>query len=371
MFEFYGFMDALCAVKKYFVFILIAALLFGGAGFCLAEMKNAAISDENHEPVAGHNVAVSEYYYVSGVMNSSSQKTKVEYDRSIALMASAMLNADYTRQSVFDTVIEEFEIEDLVSAKAEVKNKYADKIITNDLVGEYVTVSVLADSSILRIVVNTESDQISERLLALYKEKFVSSMEQINESGIECSYKVVADTKIGTANDSSHAPVSGGVSVKKYTVIFAVLGGAVAVCAVFALTLFVPVINRRSDVEGYKTPVISDKKEKLEFVLDSIDNRCTEKGEAVAFVICNGRTDIKRGKEYYARLNAKSAELGFDAKLCECVDIADKYDEYLKAKACGVAVIAVSYSNTKHKEYQKTLARLNENNIKVIGAVAV
>ena len=372
MFEHYGFLDALCAVKKYIIWIVIAAVLFGVFGIGIASAKNDAMNDENYVAEKQTAVIVSEYYFVSGTMKENEEKNQLQYNRDIALAASAMLNADYTRQSVFDIVIEEFEIERLMGNRAEIRNKYADKVITNQLVGEFVTVAVLPDSSILKIVVNTEDENISERLLELYREKFVSAMKQINETNIECTYASVADTKIGTESAGSHTPVSGGVSTKKYVIIFALLGGALAVCAVFVWTLFFPVINRRSDVEGYGVRMVADKKEKMDFVLNNIINVCGDKDDGkVAFVVCRGGTDKKRASVYLSSLTGKAAESSVAISFSECYDAASDYDSYLKVKECGRAIIAVSYSHTKHTEYQKTVSRLRENGIEILGSVAI
>ncbi len=367
MFEHYGFMDALYAVKKHFVYILVAALLFGALGFGFAVAKNTAIEGEDYVHDNQTDVAVAELYLVSGTMEENTQKNQLQYNRDIALMLSSMLNAEYTRQSVFDTVLDEFEVEQLIANDNEIKDKYANKVIKNDIIGEFVTVSVLADTSIVRIYVNTKDEQISECLLELYREKFTSSAEQIKASGVECTYTVIADTKIGTESDDAHEPVSGSVSTKKYALIFAVLGGAVAVCAAFAWTLFFPVINRRADVEGYGTKLVSEKKESLDFVLNNI-NRDTEQ-KKIAFVLCKGKADNKKGRAFYDLLSKKAADKGVELVLCK--DAASDYAEFERAKECGCAVIAVSYSNTKHTEYQKTVARLSENGIKIIGSVAV
>ena len=368
MFEHYGFLDALCAVKKYIVWIVLCAVLVGALGVGVAKAKNDAMHDENYAAEKQSEVIVSEYYLISGTMNADSDKNQLQYNRDLALAISAMINADYTRQSVFDVVIGEFEVDALMGTRSEIRNKYSDKVLTNQLIGEFVTVAVLPDSSILKIVVNTENEKISERILELYRERFTATVEQLRSTAIDVSYSSVAETKIGTDSESSHSPVSGGVSTKKYVLIFAVLGGVIAVCAAFAWTLFFPVINRRSDVEGYNIRVISDKKESMDFVINNIVRCRGETDEAVAFVICKGAADKKKGKSFFESLKQKSEG---QMDLVMCYDAASDYEEYKKAAKCACAIVAVSYMNTKHTEYQKTIARLQENGIEILGTVVV
>ena len=369
MFEHYGFRDALCAVKKYLVYIVIAAVVFGAVGIGYAGMKNNEKQDDNNNVSENEiNISVSELYFVSGTLDENSDITQIQYNREIALMLSSMLNTEYIRQTVFETLIDEMGIEDLIAGKASLKDKYTDKVITNGIVAEFVYIHVIDNTSILRIYVSSENEQLSERLLMLYKEQFSKTMETVKANNVECDCSVIADTKIGTENEAiANITVAGKVSVIKNAIIFAVAGMALSVAAVFVWTLFVPVINGRSDVEGYGTNVIVDSKETLDFAMNNIVNNVHD--GKVSFVICRGKCDKRKGEAYYKMLSAKAADSDVDMRVC--YNVSSDYDEFLRAKEAGRAIIAVSYSNTKHSEYQKTVARLRDNGIEIIGSVVV
>lgn len=370
MFEYFQFMDVLCRIKKYFIFIIVISLALGGAGYSYASAKNAAIKDEHYVPVKKVDVSVSELYFVSGVPSENSNVNPIQYNRDIALMISSMLNAEHTRQTVYEAVIKEIKAEELIASKTSLQDKYADKIVTNAIIGEFVYVHVLDNTSILRINVNSENDKLSEMLLSLYKDEFTQAVELVKSSNVQCSYSEIADTKIGTESEKKqNVPVTTGkVSTMKYAVLFGSFGAAVCVAALGLWTLLVPVVNRREDLVDYDTKVIVDKRDTLDFAYNNIENNLVSK-DKLAVIVCRGNIDKKKGTLYYAKLSERLNADGIATELC--YDISSDFSEFTRARECGSAVIIISYSNTTHKELSNTVRRLRENSIDLIGCVIV
>ena len=345
-------------------------MALGGAGYSYASAKNAAIKDEHYVPVKKVDVSVSELYFVSGVPSENSNVNPIQYNRDIALMISSMLNAEHTRQTVYEAVIKEIKAEELIAAKTSLQDKYADKIVTNAIVGEFVYVHVLDNTSILRINVNSENDVLSEKLLGLYKEEFSRAVELVKSSNVQCSYSEIADTKIGTESEKKeNVPVTTGkVSTMKYAVLFGIFGVALCVAAVGLWTLFIPVVNRREDLVSYDTKVIVDKRDTLDFAYNNVANKLGTR-DKLAVIICRGATDKKKGTLYYSKLSQRLNAEGVATELC--YDISSDFSEFGRALECGCAVILISYSNTTHKELSSTVRRLRENSIDLIGCVIV
>ena len=369
MFEHFGFLDAVCAVKKFFIVILAVALVFCAVGFGYANSKNNEIKSADYVPVKKIDVSISELFLVSAVMTENSTIKQAQANSDVSWMLASLLSAEHTRQSVYEAVLEEIKAEELMASKTSLHDKYANKIVTNEIISEFVTIQVLDKTSVLRINVNTENEKLAEMLLELYKKQLDEAIELVKASNIECTYSNIEDSKIGTESERTINPptVAGEVSVVKYVIIYGILGVALSLCLVFVWALFVPVINRRSDIEGYDTRVIVDKKESIDFALNNIKRR-TDSGK-VAFVICRGKSDKRKGEAYFEKINPAMAEQGIELTLC--YNVASDFAEFTKACGCGRAIIAVSCSNTKHKEYQKTVARLRDNDVQILGSVIV
>ena len=369
MFEHFGFMDAVCAVKKYLVFILALALVLGAVGFGYATSKNNEIKSADYVPVKKIDVSISELFLVSAVAPENSTIKQAQANSDVAWMLSSLLSAEHTRQSVFETVLEEIKAEELIASKTSLHDKYANKIVTSEIISEFVTIQVLDKTSVLRINVNTENEKLAEMLLELYKKQLDEAIELVKSSNIECTYSNIEDSKIGTESERTINPptVAGEISVVKYVIIYGILGAALSLCLVFVWALFVPVVNRRSDVEGYDTSVIVEKKESIDFARNNI-KRKADSGK-VAFVICRGKTDKQKGEAYFEKISRVMAEQGIELTLC--YNVASDFSEFTKACECERAIVAVSYSNTTHKNYQRTVARLRENDIQILGSVIV
>ena len=364
-------MDVLYAVKKYLAFILVLTVLFGALGFLYATSKNNSLDSDTPVSVEKTEIAVSELYLVSGEMQGDYDKNQLQFNRDIALMISSMLNAEYTRQRVYETVISEIDVDSIINSDRELEEKYSDKILKNDFIGEFVNVAVLENTSIVRIHVHSYSEQFASRLLELYKAEFENAAVLVNNGAAKCSYASVADTKIGVESEEQIS-IATGVSTKKYAVIFAFFGAALSVCAVFAYTLFFPVINRRCDAEGYGTAMIADKKDPIEFAIHNISRAAKAKNaEKIAFVVCESANEKTQAQAYYDAFVKKAAELSFCTEIEICFDAANDYEAFKTAEKCSNVVILVSYSNTKHTEYQKTVARMTDNGIDILGCAAI
>ena len=280
-----------------------------------------------------------------------------------------MMNSQFIRLRVFEKIFSEYKIEDIINESTELKKAYDNAIEKDAFMLQFVNIETVKETSIIRVYVHAYEEDFASRILELYREQLDKYIGKLGETGMDCSYSTIADTKVGL-EAIENAPVQTKVSKAKYAVIFAFFGGAVSVCCVLLYTLFFPTINRRSDAEKYGVASITDKGEDVEFFVHKIKKHVGE-GAKVALIIGKSAYEERRADAFIKKLSMSSGVSDSNISFEKVKDPDGNFASFKEAVECDAVVMCVSYSNTKHTQYQKYLWRLYGEDIKPVGYVVI
>lgn len=363
MFEHYGFWDLLYAIKKYFLYIVIAAVVLGGIGGILKYDRSDAAEKPDPEIVS---LEKSAFYFISGDREEiTGDRDILQANLDLTGIVSTVLNAEYTRQAVYDRLTEQFSAEDILLRSG--VEGYKEETITYGILSEFVKITTLSSAPVIRINVTACETSFADRLLELYNEKVADIAGQLERSHISCRQELLGKTEnILTRTEESESLENR--LPWKYILVFAVAGGLLALCVVFVWTLFVPVLNRRDDIEDYGIPLLADRRDPLDFAIHKLEKEAEEKGKReIGLVCCDSG---KKEREILTAVKKRCEERNVSVNLVECRNVAENFEAFEAAEKCDAVILLCQYSKTTHASFQRNRMRLEENNIPILGCIA-
>ena len=250
MFERFGFMDVLMAIKrrgKLWILLLALVIVFVG----IYDVVSVAVSYAGGERLTddGKYVSSASYIVICDVTGEDSGETGdvVSSSREIVNELVLMTKADFCRQYVLEAMLEKYTPEELLKAA----DKPSSTPVNLDLLPEFFTASNYNDSMMLNIFTTASNPQFAEDLLQVYS-AFVTEHAAALLPIAEIRYaggvdQLIEEQTEGTTNILRYLIVR----LIKHELIAVIAAVCLGLVVVFFIALFHPTMNRREDFLDY------------------------------------------------------------------------------------------------------------------------
>lgn len=257
MFERFGFMDVLMAVrrrKKLWILLLALVILLVG----IYDLASAAVSYAGGESLTsnGKYVSSASYIVISDVTgeNGGEANDVVNSSREIVNELVLMTKADFCRQYVLDAMLERYTPEELLKAA----DKPGSTPVDLDLLPEFFTASNYNNSMMLNIFTTASNPQFAQDLLQAYS-AFVTEHAAALLPIAEIRYaggvdQLIEEQSPGRANTLRYLILR----LVKHELIAVIAAVCLGLVAVFFVALFHPTMNRREDFLDYQPAFLGE-----------------------------------------------------------------------------------------------------------------
>lgn len=357
MLKYFGLKEILFGLKRFAIIILAATLICGVAGYVIGD-KNESMS------------GVVETYYSScsylvvAELNDTAQ-SQSESDIAVANIISTMITADFSKQYVFEKLLETYSVEEIIkNIGASVPKDNADYSMLNDCIVS----RVLAGTSVVNFYVKSPSKEFSMTAVACF-ESYLTEVADGQVSRLDSLQYLggTTTTERGFNNES----VS---SAKRSAVVYAIIGFVLAVCGVLLYVLFKPTIATKADFEDYGVEVLDDtaehKNDNYSYAADMISKQINAGGCRVLSVVSSMKTkSIAAKKEsIIEKLRDVSGE---KCDFLKADAISDDFTQFETVKKSDGVVLVERKGRTVHADFRNTLSLLAKYEIPVIGVVLI
>lgn len=188
---------------------------------------------------------------------STDNKDWISLSKNLAGYYKSLLTTDVCSHFVYDKICEKFSEEELLELeKFRLQtNNVKEESLNFNLLLNYVTVSVVPDTSVVSILAVSPDMEFSAAIASAYREYVEKELPKTGAPAAQITFLGGLDQLVDPETVES-TPRMSNPSVK---LVVAILGSTLLYCiAVFAYVLFFPVINRKSDFEVYEIPVVAE-----------------------------------------------------------------------------------------------------------------
>ena len=360
MLKYFGLNEILYGLKKFAVWIVAITVVFGTAGFINSYTKN------EYELVGNDTTAYSaSRSYVLEAQENLNNSAQSEENKNCATTAAALLKADFTKQYVYNNLLNDYTEEQIFEYTFNTDSK--DKFDFN-ILEETLNANVLTDSAVVNFYCNTKNKEFSEKVAEYWDQYFNENIVKQIPNLKSCTY--VGGTTV-QVSDSANEITFSSTSVVKTALVFAIVGFVLSVCAVLAFVLFNPAIATKGDFQYYGISVLDTVKEhghnNLEFAIDAIILEAQKQNcNSIALVssIISKETSAKK-EDFIKQLNSK--DLSFVASN----DIFKDYSSFVTTKQSDGVVLLEIKGKSSHKDFSKTVLLLKQHNVNILGVVLI
>lgn len=249
--------DALAGLWKfkwvYCVAVAVVLFIVGSMLFTPATQNLNADTDKVQVSAVSYTISPKagvDYFF------SGDKKDWISLAKNLAAYYRSLLTTDVCNQYIYNTLSEQFTAQQL--AEVEKLRLQASSVneqsLPLNIPAQYVEITVVPDTSVLRIQVASADMGFSKGVIDAYHKYLEQELPKTGAPSAEIHDLGRIDQQLDSNSVQSTSRTGRIVKVAA-----AVLGTTLIYCLlVFAYVLFFPVINRKSDFEPYEIPVIAE-----------------------------------------------------------------------------------------------------------------
>ncbi len=250
MFEHFGFKDIFIGLWK-FKYLII------GVTVIIAVLGNMGITAMMN---SGIDVGNNEIYSFSKVCCFNNKDLTVDKkggftENELARMYNAILQKNFVKKAVLENISEKYSNEQIIEIYDKTFN--SDLSSKNEIkiseFGKFLEVKTMADNMCIEYTVSSSDEQFTRDLIACYSEYLENSTKELNEN-IDVIY---IDEIEGHLEAEEEQGISSIVK-NKFVAVVCVLSVILVCFAVFVVLIINPTMNRMSDFEEYRVPVLGE-----------------------------------------------------------------------------------------------------------------
>ena len=357
MLKYFGLKEILFGFKRFAILIMVVAILFGVAGYLTGGKKDGTMGESE--------IYYSSCSYLFTAELQKSDQSQSESDAAVANTISTMITADFSKQYVFNKLIEQYSAEEIIKYTGSSMSKES---VDYTVLNTCIVSRVLTDTPVVNFYVKSPNEEFSKVAVSCFE-------AYLNEVAIKQvlrldSYQHLGGTtatEIGFNNESAPSP-------KKNAVIFAIIGFVLSACVVLVYVFFKPSVASKKTFEEYGITVLDDCAEhsagNYDYATDLIA-KYIDKGNFKAITIVssiNSKFFNEKQQIIIEKLNTLSDENYLFAKAS---NICSDFNQFETVKKSDGVILVERRGKTAHIDLENMISLLNKYDITIIGVVLI
>lgn len=363
MLKYFGLKEIMYGIKKFAVWIVIVTVLLAGAGAVSAYAESNGTSEE----VADNYYSSSRTYVLTAEETSNIISSQADLDRKCADTAVAMLKADFTKQFIYGKLLEPYTEDEILQYAVDAESNLGFNVLTESL-----KANVLSESSVVNFFCEAKNKEFAEKAVGYWEEYFLETI--VKQIPYLKDFKCVGGTTVELPNEGDGFAID-VPSVAGRTMIFAILGFVLSICAVMAYVLFNPAIASKKDFESYGVTILDTVKEHgdsgVDFAAEAIKQKvlCLNCDAVTVTSSINSKKVAVWKNEFIKRLNSIETEKA--VSFSESNNIVKDYSSFAEAKQNDGAVLIEIKGKSCHRDFKRTVSLLKKYDVNIIGVVLI
>lgn len=389
MFEKYGFLDLFCGIRKYFLCMIGVSVL----GFLIGAYQGIVSGNENTEAVKTTYIRSDSFYFMPDKTDLVNENG-VDYLKQVSLSTRAYILSDFSRKYVFDYLDKTYGRDNMMELLRKQNSESEEENYDQSYLSQFIHCNILSDNMTVNFWIESANEELTDVLFEGYARYVQYLDEDIFEELLLVNLGGAKQQKV--ENTVEKAADNGF----RIGLILMISVFALSVMAVFLYSLFVPVMNRKTDFCEYEVNVsgevllkgngqnkeIVNRQQYLRIlnrinedhvitITSSLKNEKYVKGvferlkceadDTYVFLEFNG--DTMNYHEWYAK-NVTDGEKKYMIRIPSIV----VYETALQiAKMSDVCMLVEAYGKTGYKEFERTLELINMSQIHLEGVICL
>lgn len=357
MLKYFGLKEIFYGFKRFAVLVMAVVILFGVVGYLIGAKNDGAIGESE--------VYYSSRSYLFTAELQKSDQSQSESDMAVANTISTMITADFSKQYVFNKLLEQYSAEEIA--------KHTGSLVTKEntdytVLNICIVSRVLTDTPVVNFYVKSPDQEFSKVAVSCFE-------DYLNEVAVKQVLRLdshqylggTTATERGFNNESAPSP-------KKNAVIFAVIGFVLSACAVLAYVLFWPTVATKKDFEDYGIAVLDDaaqhKNCNYNYATDLIENCISESGFKMISVVSSIKSRSFDAKQELIIEKLRSLS-GGSRVFAKRNGITSDFAKFEAVKNSDGVIMIERKGKTTHIDFENTISLIRKYDIPIIGIVLI